>query len=157
MRRRTAMSLAVSCLLAACAHQGEAPGAGMAWSLQHSEGEGAKLAFGQPSSDNVLIMMTCAPQSGQVLVSLTAEADAAPDIELVSRTTHSRLDGETAPAMGEGAILIEAETGLSDPALASFARTGDLAVLEAGRRATLPVRAAERETVRDFFAACRAA
>jgi hypothetical protein len=156
MRRRAILSLGISCLLAACAHPSDRPAAGMAWSLQHAEGEGAKLAFGQPSSDNVVIMMTCQPRSGAVLVSVT-KADASPQIEFASAGTVSRLEGEAFPAMGEGASFVEAETGMSNPALAAFARTGDLAVVENGRRAPLPVRARDRAAVRDFFAACRAA
>jgi hypothetical protein len=158
MRRRTILSLGISCLLAACAHQGDPPAAGMAWSLNHAEGEGAKLAFGQPASDNVLLMMTCEPRSGAVRVSLTSSADQVPgDIALQSDGRVSRLEGQALPGMGEGSALIEAETRVSDPALASFARTGDLSVIQNGRNAALPVRSGERETVKAFFAECRAA
>jgi pilus assembly protein CpaE len=44
----------------------------MAWSLTDAEGEGAKLAFGQPQTDNVLLMLTCQPRSGVVRVSMAA-------------------------------------------------------------------------------------
>jgi autotransporter translocation and assembly factor TamB len=158
MRRRTILGLGVSCLLAACAHQGEAPSAGMAWSLHHAEGEGAKLAFGQPASDNVLLMMTCAPHSGAVRVSLATSADEVPGaIALESDGRVSRLSGQALPGMGEGSALLEAETRTNDPALAAFARTGDLSVVQNGRNAVLPVRSGERATVKAFFAECRAA
>jgi hypothetical protein len=156
MRRRAIIGLGLSCLAAACAHQGGPEAPGMAWSLQHAEGEGAKLAFGQPSSDNVLLMMTCQPRSGQVLVSVTT-GEVSDAIELSSKEHVSRLSGQAVPAMGEGSVLMEAEAGADDRTLASFARTGELAVVENGRRSALPVRAAERETVSRFFAECRAA
>jgi hypothetical protein len=130
----------------------------MAWSLHHAEGEGAKLAFGQPSSDNVLLMMTCAPRSGAVRVSLATSADEIPGaIALESGGRTSRLSGQALPGVGEGSALLEAEARATDPTLTSFARTGDLSVVQNGRNAVLPVRSGERETVKAFFAECRAA
>lgn len=158
MRRRTIVGLGLSCLLAACAHQGESGLAGMGWSLHHAEGEGAKLAYGQPASDNVLLMMTCQPRSGAVRVSLTTTAEDVPgSIAIESQGKVSKLRGQALPGMGEGSALLEAETRASDPALASFARTGDIAVVQNGRTAALPVRAQEQPTVKAFFAECRAA
>ena len=154
MRRRAILSLAAACLLSACAHQGDALAPGMAWSLQHSEGEGSKLAFGQPDSDNVLLMMTCAPRSNQVLVSLAASEGAGETIQLVSGSVRNRLRGEAVPGMGGGA-LIEAQAPADAAALSRFARTGELAVLESGRQAPLPVRDDEKGVVADFFASCR--
>lgn len=158
MRVRALLGLSVSCLLAACAHQGDGGGVrGMAWSLHHSEGEGAKLAYGQPASDNVVLMMSCAPRSGRVLVSVTAPAGTAPStIELKSRRQISRLQGAVAPGLGEGAI-VEAEASAQDPTLESFARTGDLAIVEQGRAAKLPAGRSERAAVTDFFTQCSAA
>lgn len=157
MKRRAIIGLGISCLLASCAHQGQSGLPGMAWSLNHAEGEGAKLAYGQPQSDNVLIMMTCQPKSGQVLVSMTAPMDAPSDaIEIASHGRNSRLIADATPGMGEGASYVEAQASIADPALSSFAATGDLAVMANGRKAPLPVRGPERAAVNDFFAACRA-
>lgn len=157
MRRRAILGLGLSCLLTACTHGGYGA-IDLGWSLHHAEGEGAKLAYGQPDSDNVLLMMTCQPRSGQVLVSLTAPASTALEtIEIASKGHSSRLPGASAPAMAEGSSLIEAMTPATDPALQSFARTGDIAVVENGRTAHMPVRRAERASVSDFFAQCRAA
>lgn len=158
MKRRAIIGLGISCLLASCAHQGQSGLPGMAWSLNHAEGEGAKLAYGQPQSDNVLIMMTCQPRSGQVLVSMTAPMDAPADaIQIASRGQNSRLAADTTSGMGEGSAYVEARAPVTDPALASFDLTGDLAIVSAnGRKAPMPVRGAERRTVSDFFASCRA-
>lgn len=157
MKRRAIIGLGISCLLASCAHQGQSGLPGMAWSLNHAEGEGAKLAYGQPQSDNVLIMMTCQPRSGRIMVSMTAPADAASDaIEIASGGRSSRLLADATPGMGEGAAYVEAHAPITDPALASFAATGDLAVVANGRKAAMPVRRTERAAVNDFFASCRA-
>lgn len=158
MRRRAILGLGISCLLAACTTGGGYGAMDLGWSLHHAEGEGAKLAYGQAASDNVLLMMTCQPRSGQVLVSMTAPAGATPtSIELTSSGRSSRLNAAAAPAMAEGASLIEAMAPANDPALQNFARTGDIAVVENGRPAQMPVRRAERAAVSDFFAQCRAA
>ena len=157
MKRRAIIGLGISCLLASCAHQGQSGLPGMAWSLNHAEGEGAKLAYGQPQSDNVLIMMTCQPKSGQVLVSMTAPMDAPSDaIQLSSASQNSRLAADATPGMGEGAAYVEAKAPVTDPALASFEATGDLSVVANGRKAPMPVRGPERRAVSDFFASCRA-
>ena len=157
MKRRAIIGLGISCLLASCAHQGQSGLPGMAWSLNHAEGEGAKLAYGQPQSDNVMIMMTCQPRSGQVLVSMTTPMDAPSDaINLASKRHNSRLPAQTTPGMGEGATYVEAKAPVTDPALASFAATGDLAVVANGRKAAMPVRGPERSAVNGFFASCRA-
>ncbi len=157
MKRRAIIGLGISCLLASCAHQGQSGLPGMAWSLNHAEGEGAKLAYGQPQSDNVLIMMTCQPKSGQVLVSMTAPIDAPSNaIQLASRRQTSRLAAEATPGMGEGAAYVEAKAPVTDPTLASFASTGDLSVVANGRKGPMPVSGAERSAVNGFFASCRA-
>lgn len=157
MRRRAIIGLGLSCLLTACTHGGYGA-VDLGWSLHHAEGEGAKLAYGQPDSDNVVLMMTCQPRSGQVLVSLTApDAVGVEAIEIASKGHSSRLPGAAAPAMTEGASLVEAMAPATDAALQSFARTGDIAVMKNGRAARMPVRQAERATVADFVAECRAA
>ncbi|MES2721807.1 MAG: hypothetical protein V4656_01515 [Pseudomonadota bacterium] len=157
MKRRAIIGLGISCLLASCAHQGQSNMPGMAWSLNHAEGEGAKLAYGQPQSDNVLIMMTCQPRSGRVLVSMTAPMDAPTDaIHLASKRNNSRLAAVATPGMGEGAVYVEANAPVTDRALASFAQTGDLSVVTKGRKAAMPVSSSERVAVNGFFAACRA-
>lgn len=152
MRRRAVVSLTLSCLLAGCAHQEPDAMPGMAWSLHHAEGEGDKLAFGQPQSDNVLLMLTCQPRSGDVRLSLSAAPEAKPVIDLASRGVRGRFAGETAPSVG-GAALIEARTSPANPALTRFARTGELTVMENGRRTTLPAGEAKGDIGR-FFERC---
>jgi hypothetical protein len=152
MRRRAAMSFVAACTLSACAHQ-QTPAAmpGMAWSLHQADGEGTKLAYGQPHSDNVVLMMSCAPGSGTVLVSANAAADARPELELASGPRSARFRAEVGPAMGDGAI-VEASAPANSPVLQRFADSGDLAVAVSGRRTAVP---GDRTKARQFLASCQ--
>jgi hypothetical protein len=152
MRRRAILSLIASCSLAACAHQSPPTAMpGMGWSLNHVEGEGVKLAFGQPQSDNVLIMMSCEPKSGQVLVWANAPGKTRPVLELSSGRTKARYMGAIGPAIGEGTV-IEAQARAADPVFSSFASSGELAVTIDGHRTTVP---GDRAKVREFLSVCR--
>ena len=151
MRRRAILSLIASCALAGCAHQSPPEAMpGMAWSLNQVDGEGAKLAFGQPQSDNVLLMMSCQPKSGQVLVSANAPTKVRPVLELSSRGTKARYMGAIGPAPGEGTV-IEAQAPAADPVFQSFAESGDLAVTIGGQRTAVP---GDRAKVRQFLTSC---
>ena len=155
MRRRAIIVFGLSCLLAACAHEGVESPAAMAWSLHSAEGEGVKLAYGQPASDNVVLMMTCQPRSGQVLVSLTAPAGETPAvIEISSKRQSTRLAGELVP--GPANAMVEASAPATDPALQSFAKTGDISIADQTGSAKLPVGRVERLAVSDFFDRCAA-
>jgi len=156
MRHRTILVLAASGVLAACAHETPPSTAGMAWTLTHTDSEGAKLAYGLPQSDLVLLMLVCRPRSGQVQVSMTAPAGAGGALEMASQGRRTRLQGRVTPGMSPEAVYVEATAGASEAALEGFARTGDLVVSEGGRRAALPARGAERAAVGRFLAACRA-
>lgn len=155
MRRRAIFTLAAACLLGACLQPGSGVLPNLAWSLYDSEGEGRKLAYGAPASDDVVLMLTCAPHSGEVIVATTSAGDS-DQIRLASAGQRAAFDGEAVPsAIGQG-TYVEAAAPADHPALARFARTGELTLRDAGRSARLPVRAAERERIREFFASCRA-
>ncbi len=152
MRRRTAFSLTAVLLVAACAHQ-PAPQAvaGMEWSLSQVDGEGLKFAYGQPHSDNVVLMMTCQPRSGAVLVSAIGSAKATPAMTLASKGQSRTYPAQLAPAFGDGA-LIEVSLPASDPILARFADTGDLSLSVDDRRTLLP---ADSPQASRFIARCK--
>lgn len=155
--RRAVVSLVALLALSACAHpQAGGHGAeGMAWSLDHVDGEGHKLAFGQPHSDNVMLMMTCQPRSGSVQVSVTAPPGTGADqLRLISSGRSSTLAATKSPSMGDGAIL-EAAARADDPVLGSFARSGQLAVAVGGRRTPLPQ--ADQAQASRFVEGCRGA
>lgn len=154
MRLQTLLGLTSACLLAvACAHKDRVyMGGDLGWSLNSVEGEGLKLAYGAPATDNVLLMMTCQPRSGQVLVSVNTVAGADPSLQVSSGGRTARYAAETGPNLGDGAV-VEAMARITDPVLASFARTGDLTVAAGGQRNRLT---AGREQARLFMQGCRA-
>lgn len=157
MHRRSLVSIFAALSLAGCAHPVTpvATGPDMAWSLSHAEGEGAKLAYGQPQTDNVLLMLTCAPRSGAVQVSMTApNGTGATALKLSSGGRSARLKGESAPSgLGDG-LLVEAQARADDPVLTRFAESGELAVAVGARRTELP---ADPDKSRRFVESCRAA
>ena len=141
-------------LLGSCMH-GQAYVAGdMAWSLHETPEEGAKLAYGAPNSDNVALMMSCRPASGEVLVS-TASVLAAPAIVLKSGKTETALPATATPSMGDGHFL-EAGARANDPVLASFARTGDITLMQGKDSMKLPSTSGDRPQISKFFATCKA-
>lgn len=157
MRRRAILSLAASCLLAACAHQDAARAPGMAWVLTETPEEGAKLAFGQPQSDNLVLMMTCRPASGEILLARTAAAGDAPTITLASEGREARFPGEATPFGSPSGVYVEASVSSSHPTLAAFRRTGGLTVRDGAGDIVLPADRAAQGRIKAFFDACNAA
>lgn len=158
MRRRSLFSMFAALSLVACAHPVSPVATGaaeMTWTLNHVDGEGAKLAYGQPQSDNVLLMLTCQPRSGAVRVSMTApDGTGATAMKLSSGGRTTRLNGESAPSgFGDG-LLVEAVAQAEDPVLVRFARDGRLAVAVGAKRTELPT---DREKSRRFVETCRQA
>ena len=144
-----------SLALASCASQSAPqPGAGMTWSLAQVDGEGAKLAYGRPQSDDVLVMLTCAPKSDLVRVSTTAgRAGAKPSLGLRSGDRVQRYAADAGPSgFGDG-VLLESSVRPDDPVLARFAASGELALDADGRRTAFP--AADPTQARHFIESCR--
>lgn len=150
MPRRLALSgflLALS--VAGCAHQQAAlPGYG--WAFLDNADEPPKLAYGRPSSDEVLMMMTCAPGSKAVTLSASGVSG-----RTLSVSSGGKLSRFAAVGATEGGLL-EAQADRDSPALGNFRRTGDLAILNAGRSHSIAAAAADREQVAAFFRACDA-
>ncbi|PXA83800.1 hypothetical protein DMC25_17650 [Caulobacter sp. D4A] len=147
---RTAAVAFVALLAAACAHE-RAANSAYAWAYLNEPGEGPKLAYGRPSSDEVLLMLACPTAGGPVEVSASGIAGGA--IALASRDQTSRLAAKTADDGGTGPFLL-ARTSPRDPALGNFRRTGDLAILNAGKRHSISASSDERVRVKAFFEAC---
>lgn len=147
MRRRAIISFAAACVLSACATQ-NAPNlmGGMAWTFDENPSDGAKLAFGAPNSDNVVIMMTCEPRSGEVQVWLSG--DETHRVELRSGRQVAQLSPQPS---GEGFSGMQAKARAADPVLANFSRTGQLSIALAGRTTPLPAAAEGRR----FVESCR--
>ena len=127
---------------------------GFAWSFQDNPGEGPKLAYGAPASDNVVLMMTCQPGTQQVNLSLLGGSPR-DGVILVSNGDRQTFKGEAGAAPGMG-HMVEAEAHLSAEPLTGFAETGRLSLIDRGRTAKLDASPAERAGVAKFFESCRA-
>lgn len=153
MPRTLAMIALVACGgLAGCVVAPTAPG--FAWSFQHNAGEGPKLAYGAPASDNIVLMMTCEPGSQRVDVSLMGGSPKA-GLTLVSGDARQtlRADLVSSPGMGQ---MIQAVARPASAPLAGFARTGDLSLVDRGRTVKVDATPSERRGVAQFFEACQA-
>jgi hypothetical protein len=126
---------------------------GYVWSYQRDQYEGAKLAYGAPSSDEVLLMMTCAPGSGHVRLSAVTERTQE-EIVLASAGARDRFSGELAPSE-LGGLLLETQAKTSARSLTGFARTGKLSMSASGETVSLAAGPDERAGVTQFFEVCR--
>jgi hypothetical protein len=153
MHRTIALStVMLSLLMGSCVSAPVAPG--FAWSYQNNAGEGPKLAYGAPASDNIVLMMTCEPGATSVDVSLLGGSPR-DGVTLTSGETRETLRGDlvAAPGMGQ---MIQASARPDSAPLARFARTGDLSITDRGRTVNLDASPLERAGVSRFFEACRA-
>ncbi|MES2034170.1 MAG: hypothetical protein V4466_08340 [Pseudomonadota bacterium] len=139
--------------LGSCAYQAD-DSTGFAWSFQDSVGEGPKLAYGAPASDNVVLMMTCNPGAETVNLSLLGGSPR-DGLILVSDDGRQTFKGEAVAAPGMG-HMVEAEAHLTAEPLAGFEQTGRLSLVDRGRTANLDASPVDRAGVTRFFEACRA-
>lgn len=117
----------------------------MGWHLSH-EGDIAKLAYGVENSDQLALMMTCAPGQTQAVVYGDVRP-ATPRLVKASMTT-AAID-----PLG-GGLADEARVSVRDPAIQALARTGKLAVDGEAGRFELSATSQERRLIGDFFAYC---
>lgn len=155
MRSRSALGLAAAIVLvAACAHPAPEAPAAMSWNFNHTQAEGLKLVYGQPQSDNVLVMLSCQPHSGEIEVAVATSKDEAGPVGLVSRQTRFDMNGPPAPTPIEGVGVVMEMATADTPALRGFARTGELSVHTTGRTVMAGARGADHTLVADFFGQC---
>jgi hypothetical protein len=155
MRTRSALGLTAAMILAAaCAHPAPEAPAPMSWSFNQTQAEGLKLVYGQPRSDNVLLMLSCQPLSGQVEVAVATSDEAAGAVGLVSRQARFDLSGPAAPTPLEGVGLVMETAAISNPALENFAQTGELSVRTTGKSVPAEARGADQALVAGFFSQC---
>lgn len=149
--------IAASAVLGGCASANSAPAnapaSAYAWHYQQVEGEGEKLAYGAPDTDDVVLMMVCAPGSGRVELSALMDQ---PRNELVLL---SGADQRRYPAVGgtselDGGAIVQAQAEAKAPVLNRFAETGELAMLAGDHQVDLAARGADRDGVRQFFEGC---
>lgn len=138
-------------MVGSCVSSPRPPGFG--WTYQHNEGEGPKLAFGAPASDDILLMMTCQPGAQRVDVSLIGGSPEA-GLTLVSGDARQTLKAYLVASPGMGQMIQAVARPASAP-LAGFARTGDLSLIDRGRTVRVDASPVEQRGVSRFFEACR--
>ena len=115
------------------------------WHMLH-EGPTAKLAYGLPDSDQLALMLTCAPGDGAAVV----YGDVQPRSSGLILTSH---EPQPIDPLSNGEAF-EARLPLGDAALTGLARGGRMTVqTEAGERQLTATRA-ERRMVQGFLSYC---
>ena len=158
MQLRAIIGLSLAVGLCACATEMTplAGPANMAWAFNQNPDEGAKLAYGAPASDNVVLMMTCQPGSSRVALSAVTTEKSPRGVTLVSGASKGVFRGAAAPGF-DGGVLVEANAPVAAPALEAFRKTGDLSLIDGARKVQIPAGAKDKAAVARFFDACRAA
>jgi hypothetical protein len=108
----------------------------MGWHLSY-EGTVAKLAYGVENSDQLVMMITCAPRHGSAVIF----GDVLPASPRLVQTS-------------AGSDMDEARVPISDPALQSLARDGILPVVSATGPARIRATPNERRLVSGFLNYC---
>lgn len=141
--------------VAACAHHLDRQAESiLQWNF-HVFGDEAKLAYGQPNSDLVGVMLTCRRGAGSVMVSSDVPADR-PVLVLASGSRKLSLTGPAEPDPYSGGLFLQASAPAGDPALQRFARTGDLRLVRRMQDTEMNARDAAKGDIRRFFAHCEA-
>jgi hypothetical protein len=120
------------------------PDAPMGWHLSQ-EGRMAKLAYGVANSDQLALMMTCAPGQTQAVV----YGDVQPATPRLIRASIA-----TAIDPLSGGLADESRVSVRDPALQQLVRSGRLAVEGDAGTFELTASRDERRLIGDFFAYC---
>lgn len=123
-----------------------------AWSYSADPDEGAKLAFGRPQSDEVVLMMVCAPEDSLVTLSAVGLRNA--NMTLQSGDQRTLVNGVVGEGFAGAPGLIEASAPVRDPALAAFRQSGELKLTSGGQTINMTAGDADQPAVRRFFRAC---
>ncbi len=114
----------------------------MSWSVHH-EGALAKLAYGVANSDQLALMVTCAPGDNSAVVYGDVQIEGA-------RLTQASLQID--PLSGGEAE--EVRIPVNDPSLAGLASRGRMTVVGDAGRFQLAASTQERRLVGDFLSYC---
>ena len=124
------------------ARTGVAP---MAWHLSH-EGDLAKLAYGVANSDQLALMMTCAPGQAQAVL----YGDVKPAGPRVQKASLRAVAIDPI----SGGLEDEVRLSVDDPSLKQLAQSGKMAVEGDAGAFELTATRDERKLIDDFFAYC---
>jgi len=119
----------------------------MSWTLHH-EGSLAKLAYGVPNSDQLALMVTCAP--GQSLATVYG------DVRLEGAQMIRTSLGPQPIDPLSGGLADETRVSINDPSLQGLAERGRLTVIGDAGRFRIGAGQEERRLVRDFLSYCGA-
>lgn len=125
--------------------------AGMSWSFDLVDGQWPTLAYGKDETDDVPVIMTCAPNRRRIELNVAVGAPP-PErkISLESGGAVSSLEARyEEDALGPGVV---AHTTADDPALRRFGDTGQFIVHVGKERISLP--SPDPTPVRKFLASC---
>jgi hypothetical protein len=140
--------------LAGCAHEKVAD-SGYRWAFLSDPSDAPRLAYGRPSSDDVILMLSCSPGADSVQISAVGLSGG--KIVLASNRIESRFTAGKADSALVETGLLEARGRMSAPALAGFQHTGNLTILTNGERHNLHARREDEGQVKAFFRSCAAA
>lgn len=159
---RILSALAVGCLmtaaLAACTHQqsmaqlSERPeGFGL---FYNDQGERASLAYGQPNSDNVGLMLQCQKGAGRVQVSDTVRAELGQSLVLTSGRQTSELLSRVEDGESGAPQMVMADTTTEAQALKAFRKSGKISVKYGKIGYDVTASREEQAGVELFFSVC---
>ena len=119
------------------------------------EGSAAKLAYGQPQSDDVAFMLECDKGSRRIQVTQAGVDAAQPRLTLASSGQSAMVPARAEAA--EGALMLVGSAPADAAPLQAFRRSGRLSVGAGPHRLELQATAAERRGIETFFTQCQAA
>ena len=124
----------------------------LAW-IRDDIAPGSRLILGAPETDDVRLMMMCAPRSGAVDMTISGRKGDTAIVELHSGKIWNRYRGAGHDDEESGGVDIDIQKmAAADPVLQSFADTGELTLVFGARRAILPNAFAPAH---DFLETCR--
>jgi hypothetical protein len=151
--RRIACSLLLAATLAGCGLPRDRIEPGMRWVVGDVAKDRASLALGVPDTDDLQMMLSCRPFSGDVEITIVGRPDDGAVVELRSGEVIGRYPGaghddeETT-----GAVDIDLRLPADAPVLQSFAATGKLEIHFTDRWVRLPNGFAQAH---DFLRLCQ--
>jgi hypothetical protein len=153
MRPRIAIGLLAATVLSGCALPRDHVERGMRWVVGDATKDRATLALGVPQTDDLQMLLSCRPLSGQVDVTVVGRKGDGAVVELRSDKVGGRYTGAGHDdEENAGGVDIDLKLAASDPVLVNFAATGRLEVVFTGRRMRLPNGFAPAH---DFLRLCR--
>jgi hypothetical protein len=119
------------------------------------DGKTAKLAYGPPRSDSVLLMLRCRRGAGRVQITDSAPASANGTVLILSSgAARSALPVRILPDDEHRGVLAVADAPYDLPALAAFRTSGRIGLDLGGYVVGLAAKPAQMKPIGRFFAVC---